>query len=241
MKNRSAAVLLGWLAAMAALAADAPDTLQPFTAVYAVKYSALSVGTSRLELRRDTAPGQWVVESTASASGLARLIASGPVRQKSWLVVDDAAVRPLRFRFDDGMARTEEDLSLDFDWAAGRVTGTAKGKLVDLATEPNAQDPVSIQIATMVALMRGAALGEIPLIEGPRVKRYAYRYEGSERLDTEAGTFDTVVYRSSREGSDRETRLWLAPALGYLAVQAEQQRRGRRLFSMYLKRYVPGG
>lgn len=105
---------------------------------------------------------------------------------------------------------------------------------------PNAQDPVSIQIATMVALMNGRQPGEIPLIESPRVKHYRYTYERAERLVTAAGTFDTLVYRSVRLGSSRETELWLAPSLDYLAVQVEQRRKGRRLFAMYLSRYVPG-
>ena len=134
-----------------------------------------------------------------------------------------------------------DDVALDFDWAAGRITGTAKGEPVDVPIEPNVQDPVSIQIATMVALMDGRQPGEIPLIEGPQAKLYAYTFERAESLETDGGTFDTLVYRSARAGSDRETLLWLAPSLGYLAVRVEQHRKGRRLFGMFLKKYVSGG
>lgn len=239
MNERMVAVFLALCMAGAAQAADGRPALRPFAAEYAVKYSSLSVGNTRLELKRETEPGHWIVESRANARGLARLIASGTVLQRSWFIVEDATVRPLRFRFNDGMERTEEDVALDFDWIAGRITGTAKGEPVDMETVPNAQDPVSIQIATMVALMGGGQPGEIPLIEGPRIKRYAYTFERAERLETGAGTFDTLMYRSARVGSDRETQLWLAPSLGYLAVRVEQHRKGRRLFSMYLKRYLP--
>ena len=48
-----------------------------------------------------------------------------------------------------------------------------------------------------------------------------------------------MVYESAREGSDRVTRSWLAPELGYLTVQMEQERGGRSLLSMYLQRYQP--
>lgn len=240
MTTRIAAILLAGCLVGAAHADDGQPVLKPFAAEYAVKYGSLSVGRSRLELRRDTEPGHWAVESTATASGLARLVASGPVLQRSWFMVRDASVQPLRFRFNDGMKQSEEDVSLDFDWDGGRVTGVAKGQPVDLEAVPNAQDPVSIQIATMVALMNGRQPGEIPLIESPRVKHYRYTYERAERLVTAAGTFDTLVYRSVRLGSSRETELWLAPSLDYLAVQVEQRRKGRRLFAMYLSRYVPG-
>lgn len=240
MKARIAAIVLAGCAAAAAQAADGQPALKPFAAEYAVKYGSISVGSSRLELRRDSEPGHWAVESRATASGLARLVASGPVLQRSWFVLRDASVRPLRFRFNDGMKHSEEDVSLDFDWNGGRVTGVARGEPVDLATVPNAQDPVSIQIATMVALMNGRQPGEIPLIESARVKHYHYTFDRAERLETEAGTFDTLVYRSVRQGSSRETELWLAPSLDYLAVRVEQRRKGRRLFAMYLSRYVPG-
>lgn len=240
MKLRMAAILLaGCLGGVARAGAD-PTELAPFIAEYAVKYSSLSVGDSRLELRRDAEPGHWIVESRASASGLARLVASGTVLQRSRLRVRGDSVQPLQFRFDDGMERSDKDVSLDFDWAAGRVTGIARGKPVDVAATANAQDPVSIQIATMVALLNGGQPGEIPLIEGPRVKHYSYDFERAERLATGAGTFDTLVYRSARQGSDRATLLWLAPSLGYLAVRVEQQRKGRKLFAMSLQSYLPG-
>jgi hypothetical protein len=226
----------GLLAAAAAPAAE----LGPFTAEFSVKYSSLSVGGSRLELRRDTRPGRWVIESRADAAGFARLIAGGTLVQTSWIEVADGQVRPLRFRFDDGMERANEDIALDFDWPGGRVTGTAKGEPVELPAVPNAQDPASMQLATMVALQNGRQPGQLSLVEGRRLKTYDFAFLRRERIETGAGAFDTLVYQSSRPGSDRITQMWLAPELGYLAVRMEQHRRGKRLFAMYLEKYRAG-
>lgn len=234
------AVMTAWAALLAPAAAGAAD-LQPFVAEYSVKYAAFSVGGSRLELRRDSQPGRWIVESRADASGLARLVASGTLRQTSWIQVDGSRSRPLRFRFDDGMERSKEDVAIDFDWSAGRVTGTAKGEAVDVPTQPELQDPVSMQIATMLALQDGRQPGRQPMIEGTKIKVYDYQLLRSERLDTALGPLDTVVYSSSRQGSDRVTYIWLAPKLGYLSVRLEQQRDGKRLFAMYLQKYRSDG
>lgn len=229
------------LAAVPAAHAQADARLEPFTASYRVKYGGLGIGNSRLELRREDGAGRWVLKSEADASGLARLLASGTLTQTSWLEVEDGQVRPIRFRFDDGMERKNEDILLEFDREAGRVTGTAKGSPVDLEMLPNAQDPVSNQIAAMLALIDGREPEEYAMYDNPkRAKVYGYRFLREERIETEAGAFETVVYASSREGSDRETRMWLAPSLGYLAVQVESYRKGKRGFSMYLRRYVPG-
>jgi hypothetical protein len=214
--------------------------LEPFTASYSVKYSSFSIGSSRLALRREGSADGWIIESRANASGLARLVASGTLVQTSWLVIDESGARPLRFRFDDGMERKQEDVALDFDWAAGRVRGTAKGEPVDLAVVPGLQDPVSIQIATMLALQQGRQPGRLAMLEGRRIKTYDYVFQRKERITTAAGSFDTLVYTSSRPGSERVAWMWLAPELGYVAVQMEQYRQGKRLFAMYLQEYGTG-
>ncbi len=234
--------LAGLAAGAAVLAAPAPKELQPFIALYEVKYGRMGIGDSRLELQRADGPGRWVLKSEADASGLARLIAGNTLVQTSTILVEAGEVRPLRFKFDDGQERKQEDIELGFDWATRRVTGTAKGELVDLPLEANAQDPVSNQLAAMLDLLQGRQPEPYAMYDSPKgPKVYAYRFVKREPLETAAGTFDTVVYATSREGSSRETMLWLAPALGYLAVQVESYRKGKRGFSMYLSKYVSGG
>ncbi len=232
--------LLWTMLGVAMPAAAAPVDLEPFIALYAVKYGSMTVGDSRMELRPGAGPDGWIFESRADATGLARLFASGTLVQTSWIEVDGGQVRPMRFRFDDGMERSDEDIALEFDWSQKRVRGTSKGEQVDLATVAGLQDPVSIQVATMVALISGGRPGTIPMIDGPKVKYYDYEFQRNERLETPAGTFDTVVYTSTREGSSRVATMWLAPELGYMPVQLEQHRKGKRLFAMYLKKYVGG-
>jgi hypothetical protein len=120
------------------------------------------------------------------------------------------------------------------------VQGKAKGNPVDLETVTDLQDMVSVQLRVMLALQAGKIPPSLPLIDGNKIKTYRYTLIRRERLKTAAGEFDTVVYESTREGSDRVTRSWLAPELGYLTVQMEQERGGRSLLSMYLQRYQHG-
>ena len=230
------ATSLGLLLAGAAGAAN----LQPFVAQYQAKYTWLSVGDIRLELKREGTPGQWILETRGDASGLARLVASGTLVQTSWMQVEGDSVRPLKFRLDDGMERAKEDVSLEFDWQAARATGIAKGNPVDEEILPNTQDPVSFQFAMMLALQNGKEPGQLPMIDGRKLKLYDHTFLRKERVTTPAGTFDTVVYRSARPESSREAIMWLAPELGYLAVQVEQYRKGKRLFAMYMQKYTPG-
>lgn len=232
--------LLAVTALSAAAFPAAAAELQPFVATYSAKYTIFSVGEIRMELRRGDAPGQWVLETRGDPGGLARIVTSATLLQTSRLEVNGGRVRPTEFRLDDGVESRQEDISLDFDWARGRVTGTAKGKPVDVELAPDTQDPTSFNLALMMALQDGRPPGPLPMVDGPKLKTYQQRRVREQRITTPAGTFDTVLVVSSREGSDREAHMWLAPGLGYLAVQVEQYRKGKRLFAMYLERHQPG-
>lgn len=231
--------MMAWLAAP--LASASGVELAPYVAEYDVEYGNLSVGRSRTELQRGTGPGRWIIESQSTASGLAKLVASGTLTQRSAFLLDDGGLRPSSYRFDDGTRSTEHDVTLEFDWGAGKVRGVAEDEQVDVATGPGLQDAASIQAYVMARLRRGTEPGTIAMIEKDRIKHYRYSLLRRERLKTAIGEFDTVVYRSAREGSGRETLFWYAPDLGYAVVRAEQRRDGKRAFQTAIRRYQPGG
>ncbi|MCC7198062.1 MAG: DUF3108 domain-containing protein [Gammaproteobacteria bacterium] len=238
MKTRSAPIL----ATVAALLMTGPASaagLTPYVATYSVAYSSMSVGESRMELHRDSQPGRWAMTSRSNARGLARLVAPGELVQSSWIDLEGARVRPLRYRFDDG-GDGEKNVSLDFDWAAGRVKGTSEGKPVDVAAVPGLQDSLTLQVSAALTLGQGGKLESLAMIEKDKVKLYRYVFERRETLTTPLGKLDTLVYRSERSGSDRYSRLWYAPALGYVNVRAEQFRGDKRLFSLQIKTYKAG-
>lgn len=240
MKAVAIVVLAALCAPSAAPARAEAAQLAPYVAQYDVKYGSISVGSSRMELRRTAVPGQWQMESRSSASGLARLIAGGTLIQRSTFELDADGMRPLSYRFDDGMKRSEKDVTLDFDWAAGRVKGVSEGKPVDIASEPGLQDAASMQAFVLLRLNGGAEPGIVSMIEKDKIKYYRYTFVRRERLRTALGELDTIVYRSSRDGKTGETLLWYAPALGNVSVQAEQREDGKRKFQTYIRAYRPG-
>jgi hypothetical protein len=241
MKSVASGLLASLLAAQTPVAHAADGSLEPFVAEYEVRYGSMTVGTSRTALERAGQPGRWVIESQSTASGFARLIAGGTLRQRSSFELSGAGLRPLSYSFDDGTRRTSRDVALEFDWRAGQVRGVAEGEPVDVAAVPGLQDAASIQALVQSRLRNGEEPGTIAMIEKDRVKHYHHTHLRRERLKTSIGEFDTVVYRSARDKSDREIVTWYAPALGFTAVQAEQRSNGKRAFQTYIRSYRPGG
>lgn len=233
--------LLLALCCAAPVAAQAEEgALAPFTADYDVHYGGVDVGSSRTRVLRSAEPGRWIIESRSNASGLAKLVAGGTLLQRSTFDLDPGGVRPLSYRFDDGTKQSNRDVTLEFDWRASRVRGTAEDQPVDVAAAPGLQDAASIQALVLARLRRGDEPGTIDMIEKDRVKRYQYTLLRRERLKTAIGELDTVVYRSARSGSGRETLFWYAPELGYALVRAEQHREGKRAFRTTIRRYQQG-
>lgn len=235
-----AALAIAIVAIGPAAAADSAAQLKPYVVDYKVKYGSLTVGNSRTELRRDAAANQWVMETRLTPNGLGRLVAGGAMLQYSQFQFDGGGLRPLSYRFDEGTRSAARDVTLEFDWHAGRVKGLAEAETVDLSLEPGLQDSASAQAWVQLRLRRGQDPGTVAIIEKEKVKYYRYALVRRERLQTPIGPIETVVYRSSREGSSRENLFWYAPELDYVIVQAEQHRDGSRLFQTYISAYRPG-
>jgi Protein of unknown function (DUF3108) len=228
------AAVLALMTAMP-MAGAADDVLAPFVAEYDVRYGRMSVGTSRTELMR-TGAG-WAMESASTASGFARMIASGTLKQRSEFELQPEGPRPARYFFDDGTRRTSRDVALAFDWTAARVSGTAEDQPVDVAAVEGLQDAASMQALVLARLRAGSEPGTIAMIEKDRVKYYRYTFLRRETLKTAIGEVETVVYRSLRDGSSRETISWHAPKLGFVTVQAEQLSDGKRGFQTTIRSF----
>ncbi len=223
--------LLLWcsLAFAGALRAD-PVDLEPFRATYSAEWKGISAGQSTLELRKDSGD-TFTYTSVNTARGLFRMAFPDALTQTSTFRIVEDKVVPLRFR---GMDEKQRPADLTFDWTANRVTGTAKGNAVDLELPPGTQDPMSLQIATLRKLASGQLAGSLWMLDGDKLKQYELRSDGTARISTELGEFDTVIYTSRRANSDRLTRTWVAPSLGYLPVKAERVRGKKVEFTLFI-------
>lgn len=207
--------------------ADAID-LEPFKATYTAEWKGISAGSSTLELRR-AGPESYSYTSVNKARGMFRLAFPDALTQTSTFRLEDDKVKPLTFRGADDKQRP---IDLAFDWERSRLVGTAKGHVVDLELPPDTQDPMSLQIASLRALAAGDVSPTVWMIDGDKLKQYELTREGNARIETALGELDTVIYTSRRAGSDRLTRTWVAPALGYLPVKAERIRGKKTEFTL---------
>jgi hypothetical protein len=224
------------LAIMAGLTAEAQTPsaadagIAPFSAHYQADWKGMNVGTSDLELKQDTEPGHYLYTWTITAHGIFRLYRD-EVTQKSWLSINADHVRPEKYRAEDGSS----SVNLDFDWDAGRVSGTSEKKSVDLKIKEGTQDVMSIQVEVMLDLKKGDLPNTFQIIDKDNPKEFIYTQEGNAHIRTALGELDTVIVASRQAGNNRILRMWFAPSLGYVPVQAERTRDGKLEFAMRIK------
>jgi hypothetical protein len=204
--------------------------IAPFSAHYDADWKTINIGTSDLELKPDVQPGRYIYTWTITARGIFRLYRD-KVTQKSWLSIDSDHARPEKYYAEDGSAT----LNLDFDWNNGRARGTSETKPVELILKDGTQDVLSIQVEVMLDLKNGTMPKTFQIIDKDEVKEFIYTREGTAKLNTAIGVLDTVIVSSQRAGGNRILRMWFAPALGLVPVQAERSREGKLEFAIRIK------
>jgi hypothetical protein len=230
------AITLPWAVVLVAApaAAQTPQAAEaaiaPFSAHYQADWKSINVGTSDLELKPDTEPGHYVYTWTITAHGIFRLYRA-EVTQKSWLSINAGHVRPEKYRAEDGTST----VNLDFDWEGRRARGVSETKPVDLALSDGTEDVMSIQVEVMLDLKNGSLPKTFQILDKDELKEFIYSQEGTARLRTALGELDTVMVSSQRRGNNRILRMWFAPSLGFVPVQAERTRDGKLEFAMRIK------
>ncbi len=205
--------------------------IAPFSAHYLADWKSINVGTSDLELKQDGEPNHYVYTWTTSARGVFRVLYSSDVIYKSWFRMTAGQVRPEKYRATEGSA----SVSVDFDWDRHLASGQSEGKPVEFKLEPGTQDLASIQVQVMLDLENGTLPAIFHIVDKDELKDFIYTREGTATIRTELGEIDTIIVSSRRTGNDRVLRMWFAPSLGFIPVQAERTRGGKLEFAMRIK------
>jgi hypothetical protein len=234
-----------------ALAAPAPDS---FTSDYQVSRSVFSrlvtLAEARLALTRQGGGDYRYVSHTWPIPIIAFVYGDEVVEQSSGRFAGDA-VRPDRYDYEL-KGRSGHADHLVFERDKGEVEQSFKDDTVRQRVPPSALDRLSMQLAIMADLARGAR--EMRYLVADRNRLYAYRFSvaGNERVSTPFGEFEAVKVEMAgqrrvedaeglqldqldivdKDGNGGRTTFWCAPALGFVPVQVEYADRDQGVFRM---------
>ncbi|AHE99878.1 DUF3108 domain-containing protein [Thioalkalivibrio paradoxus] len=164
----------------------------------------------------------------AHVSGYLRLLGRFEFNRETLFQVDGTEIRPLQSRSVQITPRRERRVETRFDWTSGRAQGRVGQDHFDLEVPEGTQDFLSSIYLTMDALRRGALenVMQVTILERTRLRSYRMGREGTERLDTALGRFDTVQITRRDADSDVALSSWFAKDLGYLPVRLDYEADG---------------
>lgn len=212
------------LLALTALPATA-DVLSPFEARYDVERGSMGLGTTVFSLASDGDCYRYRGEARPNA--LVSLFV-GDVSDDSRFCVRDGRVAPRRFEHIE--PRDDEDSYRLVFGGDGQVTYRSRAGESRTFTAPeDALEPFVIHVAVRLWMADAAAPAALPnrtftVVDEDEVKHYELAVRGGGRVETPAGTWDTLVVERV-DDPDRRLRFWLAPALDWLPIKVEHQKK----------------
>ncbi|RZU98994.1 DUF3108 domain-containing protein [Spiribacter vilamensis] len=225
----------GPLAGAASGAEPAVEAPPAFSARYDVRKAGLTLGHAELRFRRPT-ESRYLYRLSIRPGRLAGMFYSSTVREMSIGRIQPDGFRPDVYRYNRSGGDDDRRAELRFDWDTLSVVNDIEARPWRMDITPDTIDRVisPLQLMHDLADLDGDDELVYRIADGGQLKTYVLRVGDKTMVETPAGRFEALRIRRSDTDSDRETTLWVAPALRYLAVQVEQREDGDRNFRMVL-------
>lgn len=208
--------------------------LAPFTATYEVSHGSIHAADTVFRLERQR-HGDYLFSSRAEAVGLLALFRDDVITETSRFTLHDGRIRALAFNYHHAGSSKNRDQSLRFDWQQGVAYSDYRGEKASIQLKPGMLDHQLLQLAVMRDLAADRLPARYTVLDRNSVKRYQVEKIGTARVETEAGTFETIIVQHEDEG--KTTLFWCAPALNYLPVRMEQREPDESTITLELAEY----
>lgn len=192
------------------------------SAVFDVFRNGSSVGYLESTLKY---PGQtYEYSKFTQSTGLAKLLTKASISEKAVGKYSGERLIPQSYYFDQ---RTRKEQVTDqARFAGNRASGMYKGNAYSLQTPANVLDRASLEIAVARDLHQNVPTLQYNVMERGEIKQYIFSRVGSERLNTNAGVFNTIKVQVKRQDKERQTTYWMAKELAYLPVKMVHEEGG---------------
>lgn len=232
---RSRVLRTGLVSALMILSSQVFAVPGAMTAVYDVYRNNKSVGY--LESTLMYSGDQYEYKKTTKATGWAKLLTNASITEKSAGKIAGHAIIPLTYLYDE---RTRSKTRVEqARFVQGQATGIYKDKAYTVVTPANVVDRSALEMVVARDLKRGLPTLVYPVMERGEVKTYTVVRLGSEKLQTNAGVFNTIKVSVKRADNNRETTFWMAEELDYLPAQMYHREKDSIIKSI-LNRYSRG-
>ena len=227
----------GFLLLLSSLVMHAPSfamELIPFRAHYSASFhQGINLSGSAVRELKPLDEGRWRLSLDARA-----LIAR--IDESSLLRLDRGQIQPLEYQYQRKVLGKTQQRHARFDPDNPRLDAerAAEGQPAPCAAP--LYDNLSYQLQLWQDAQDGRQTMDYCIVDGKRVKQYAFRVVGEESLPIGDQHYATwVIERDRGAESERQTRIWLSREQPFLIVKLLQVEDGKR-YQILLERVEYG-
>ena len=203
-----------------------------YHATYSLERNDLHIGNAEFSVTRN-ANGTYTYQSVTQPAGLLSLFLHTVITETSHFTLTNGQPRSLFYSYQETGDSGKSEL-IRFDWNKGLAYSNRNHDKQTLPLKPGTCDVMLAQLRISLSAAKGRLNNDFAVLDHGELQNYDLREGARARVDTGAGTFETVEVSRKDSKKNRITSFWLASKLNYLPVQMKQTEPGKATISLVL-------
>lgn len=214
---------------------SASFAMSPYQAKYAFQYNNTTVGSASRTLSKSG--NLWTYQFSATAAKMAKASETSTFSLQNGKIVSHS------FNRSSTIFGMGSKMSMSFD-SAQKVVNTKKDdKTRSYAWQAHALDELNAELQVREDLKKLKANAPFKtqylIADAKEIESRTFvKQTATEKVQTQAGQYETVKVIIQHKKPNRSTTFWLAPALDYLPVKVSHQD-GKSSYGLLLTGYTP--
>ena len=200
----------------------------PFQANYQFSYNGKDMGSATRTLAKSG--NNWSYVFTAKAGAIASATESSQFSLNGNQIVSNNFSRSSKILVHNNT------MSIKFNPSAKTINTKKDSKAYSFAWKAGVLDELNAELQLREDLKAGGLKSSYPIADAKGVDARKFIKQGTEKIKTSYGTFDTIKVVMKHDKPNRDTIFWLAPKLDYAPVKVSHQD-GKTSYGLLLTGY----
>ena len=200
----------------------------PFQANYQFSYNGKDMGSATRTLAQSG--NNWSYVFTAKAGAIAS------ATENSQFSLNGNQIVSNNFSRSSKILVHNNTMSIKFNPSAKTINTKKDSKAYAFAWKAGVLDELNAELQLREDLKAGGLKSSYPIADAKGVDARKFIKQGTEKIKTSYGTFDTIKVVMKHDKPNRDTIFWLAPKLDYAPVKVSHQD-GKTSYGLLLTGY----
>ncbi|OTG65265.1 hypothetical protein B9T25_11715 [Acinetobacter sp. ANC 4470] len=202
--------------------------MSPFQASYQFSYNGKNMGSATRNLTKSG--NNWIYVFTAKAGSMASATETSRFSLNGNQIVSDSFSRSSKILVHNNT------MSIKFNPSTKTISTQKDDKARSFAWKAGVLDELNAELQLREDLKASGLKSSYAIVDAKEIEARKFIKQGSEKVKTSYGTFDTIKVVMKHDKPNRDTIFWLAPKLDYAPVKVSHQD-GKTSYGLLLTGY----